>query len=102
MRFTLPTGGELQNRWARTPKFEAEQAAGKPLPMSFVTDPETGAIQSDRRNGLANTHIIWHGDQLLALEEGSHPFPWRLTRWRRWLWPLWRRPSGCYDGAPED
>ena len=55
-------------------KIEAEQAAGKPLPMSFVTDPETGAIESDRRNGLANTHIIWHGDQLLALEEGSHPF----------------------------
>ena len=70
------SGGRVNylNRWARTPKFEAEQAAGKPLPMSFVTDPETGAIESDRRNGLANTHIIWHGDQLLALEEGSHPF----------------------------
>ena len=62
------------NRWARTPKFEAEQAAGKPLSMSFVTNPDTGAIESDRRNGLANTHIVWHGDQLLALEEGSQPF----------------------------
>ena len=69
-------GGRVNylNRWARTPKFEAEQTAGKPLPMSFITDPDTGAIQSDRRNGLANTHIVWHGDQLLALEEGSHPF----------------------------
>lgn len=62
------------NRWARTPKFEAEQAARGPLPMSFITDPDTGAVVSDRRNGLANTHIVWHGDQLLALEEGSHPF----------------------------
>lgn len=62
------------NRWARTPKFEAEWAAGDSLPMSFMTDPDTGAIQSDRRNGLANTHIIWHANQLLALEEGSHPF----------------------------
>ena len=69
-------GGRVDylNRWARTPKFEAEQAAGRPLPMSFVSDPVTGAIQSDRRNGLANTHIVWHGNQLLALEEGSHPF----------------------------
>ena len=66
-------GGRVNylNRWARTPKFEAEQAAGKPLPMSFITDPETGAVESDRRNGLANTHIVWHGDQLLALEEGE-------------------------------
>jgi carotenoid cleavage dioxygenase-like enzyme len=69
-------GGRVDylNRWARTPKFDAEQAAGRPLPMSFVSDPVTGAIQSDRRNGLANTHIVWHGNQLLALEEGSHPF----------------------------
>jgi carotenoid cleavage dioxygenase-like enzyme len=42
--------------------------------MSIVVDPETGQLQSERRNGLANTHIIWHADQLLALEEGSHPF----------------------------
>ncbi|MEL0137020.1 MAG: carotenoid oxygenase family protein [Halieaceae bacterium] len=70
------SGGRVDyvNRWARTPKFEAEWAAGGSLPMSFMTDPETGAIQSDRRNGLANTHIVWHADQLLALEEGSHPF----------------------------
>ena len=62
------------NRWVRTPKFEAELAAGTSLPMSIAVDPETGQLQSDRRNGLANTHIIWHADQLLALEEGSHPF----------------------------
>jgi carotenoid cleavage dioxygenase-like enzyme len=62
------------NRWARTPKFEAEWEAAASLPMSFMTDPKTGAIQSDRRNGLANTHIMWHANQLLALEEGSHPF----------------------------
>ena len=60
------------NRWVRTPKFEAELAAVTSLPMSIVVDPDTGQLQSERRNGLANTHIIWHADQLLALEEGSH------------------------------
>ena len=32
------------NRWVRTPKFEAELAAGTSLPMSIVVDPENRAV----------------------------------------------------------
>ncbi len=62
------------NRWVRTPKFLAEQTSGSALPMDITADSYTGQLQSNRRNGLANTNIIWHANQLLALEEGSHPF----------------------------
>jgi carotenoid cleavage dioxygenase-like enzyme len=63
-----------KNRWARTVKWGLEHKAGKSLfnglnPMD--TDPSVEGMQTD---GLANTNIIWHGDKLLALEEGHAPF----------------------------
>jgi carotenoid cleavage dioxygenase len=62
------------NRWVDTPKHIAELAEGHSITRARKPDPETGKLVSNHENGLANTHILWHGDQLLALDEGSHPF----------------------------
>ena len=62
------------NRWVRTPKFEHETELGHGLNLEMSINPETGQVESPRRNGVANTHIVTHGEHLLALEEGSHPF----------------------------
>lgn len=62
------------NKWIRTPKHAAELAAGHALARQRLPDEKTGQVMADNRNGLANTHVIWHGEQLLALDEGSHPF----------------------------
>jgi len=62
------------NRWIQTPKHLAELAEGRSVTRARQPDPETGKLVADNENGLANTHILWHGDQLLALDEGSKPF----------------------------
>ena len=62
------------NRWVRTPKFEKEMTLGHGLGLDLSINETTGQIESNRRNGVANTHIMAHGDHLVALEEGSHPF----------------------------
>ena len=62
------------NRWIKTPKHLSELAEGRSLPRVRRPDPDTGRVAADHQNGLANTHIIWHGEQLLALDEGSYPF----------------------------
>lgn len=63
-----------RNRWIRTVKWQKERAAGKSLfaamnPME--SDPSVMGLETD---GLANTNVVWHGDKLLALEEGHPPF----------------------------
>lgn len=61
----------MRNRWVRTDKFNLEQKAGKRLfglfgnPMTSL--PETAGT----RYNTANTNIIIHGGQLLALMEGA-------------------------------
>ncbi|MFI4936503.1 MAG: carotenoid oxygenase family protein [Caulobacterales bacterium] len=63
-----------RNRWVRTPRWQAENAAGKRLYGTFgnpmTTDPSVLGTDS----GVANTNILWHGGHLLALEEGHAPF----------------------------
>ena len=63
-----------RNRYVRTPKWRAEDAAGKRLFGTFgnpmTTDPSVLGADS----GVANTNIVWHGGRLLALEEGHRPF----------------------------
>ncbi len=62
-----------RNRYVRTPKWRAEAAAGRALFGGFdprLTDPSV--LGTD--GGVANTHIVWHGGHLLALEEGHQPF----------------------------
>ena len=69
-------GGKARyrNRYVRTPKWLAENAAGKKLFGTFgnpmTTDPSVMGTDS----GVANTNIVWHGDKLMALEEGHMPF----------------------------
>ena len=63
-----------KNRWVQTSKWKQEKAAGRSLinllnPMD--TDPEWNPEGED---GTANTNIVFHGDKLLALEEGHPPF----------------------------
>ncbi len=63
-----------RNRYVRTPRWEAEHAAGRSLfgtfGNPFTTDPDY--IGQD--SGVANTNIVHHAGRLLALEEAHAPF----------------------------
>ena len=50
-----------RNRWVRTARYRAEQAAGRALPR----------IEGDQ--GRANTNVLFHHGRLLALEEAHAP-----------------------------
>lgn len=65
-----PAGAGYRNRWVRTPRFEAERAAGAPLFQGFGRPlrPEAEGLDT----GVANTHVLSHAGMLLALEE-AHP-----------------------------
>lgn len=68
--------GEVRyrNRWARTPKWETEHAAGRALFGTFGNPMTTDPSVIGRDSGVANTNIVWHAGRLLALEEGHPPF----------------------------
>ena len=74
--FTVGDGKvAYRNRWVRTPKWEAEHAAGHALFGSWgnpmTTDPSVlGTVDS----AVANTNIIHHAGRLMALVESSAPF----------------------------
>jgi carotenoid cleavage dioxygenase len=69
-------GGKARylNRWVRTPKWEAENAAGHALFGSWGNPMTTDPSVIGKDGGVANTNIVWHGGRLLALEEGHRPF----------------------------
>lgn len=71
--FTLQDGhAQYRNRWVRTHKWRAENAAGRPLLPAYPKPALPGfAI---RNTGVANTNVVWHAGKLLALEEGHLPF----------------------------
>lgn len=60
------------NRWVRTRKYELERAAGRSLfgvmGNPFTNDP---SVASEPYN-TANTSIVFHGNKLLALMEGTN------------------------------
>ncbi len=62
-----------RNRWIRTPRWQAERAAGRPLFGGFGGRPTDPAAQ-DIDSGVANTSLVWHAGRLLALEEAHRPF----------------------------
>jgi carotenoid cleavage dioxygenase-like enzyme len=69
-------GGKVRyrNRYVRTPKWEAEHAAGRSLFGTFGNPMTSDPSVLGQDSGVANTNIVWHGGRLLALEEGHRPF----------------------------
>src|SRR5579872_2924025 len=63
-----------RNRWVRTRQWNMELEAGRALfgtsGMPADSDPTVAGIRTD---GVANTNLVWHGNRLLALEEGHGP-----------------------------
>ncbi|HVY88155.1 MAG TPA: carotenoid oxygenase family protein, partial [Hyphomonadaceae bacterium] len=61
-----------RNRWVRTPRWEAERKAGRPLFGAFggPSDPSVANIHP----GGANTNVVFHAGKLMALQEASEPF----------------------------
>jgi carotenoid cleavage dioxygenase-like enzyme len=63
-----------RNRWARTPKWLAENAAGRSVFGSFGNPMTTDPDYIGQDTGIANTNIVWHGGKLMALVESNQPF----------------------------
>jgi carotenoid cleavage dioxygenase-like enzyme len=63
-----------RNRYVRTPKFELERAAGRALFGAFGNPAFSDPSTVGKDFGVANTHIVYHGGKLLALEESHLPF----------------------------
>jgi carotenoid cleavage dioxygenase len=61
-----------RNRWVRTPKWHAENKAGRLLFYGFgpPTDPSAANVNPSS----ANIHIVYHAGKLMALAEHSEPF----------------------------
>ncbi|MHB8528076.1 MAG: carotenoid oxygenase family protein [Caulobacteraceae bacterium] len=62
-----------RNRWVRTPKWLAENAAGRALFGTFGNPMTSDPSVVGKDGGVANTNILWHGGRLMALEEGHEP-----------------------------
>ena len=77
--FTFDRGRvHFRNRFVRTEGFMAEQAAGQILYRGVFGTPKPGgwlanAFDFNFKN-IANTHVIFWGDKLLALWEADHPY----------------------------
>jgi carotenoid cleavage dioxygenase-like enzyme len=72
--FTVENGRvSYRNRWVRTPKWQTEKTAGRPLIDPFGPPNPAFSDFSGSFHCVANTNIISHAGQLLALEEGSLP-----------------------------
>lgn len=61
-----------RNRWARTPKWHAENKAGRLLFYGPGIPPDPSAANVNP--GPANIHIVYHAGKLMALHEHSEPF----------------------------
>ena len=71
-RFEFADGrASWKNRWVRTEKYELERKAGRSL-FGVLGNP-IGADPSvaDEHYNTANTHVVWHGNRLMALMEGT-------------------------------
>jgi carotenoid cleavage dioxygenase len=61
-----------RNRYVRTPRWQAENKAGRPLfgMWGAPSDPSVANVPA----GGANTNIVHHAGKLMALQEQSEPF----------------------------
>jgi carotenoid cleavage dioxygenase-like enzyme len=77
-----------RNRWVRTQQWTLERAAGRALfGTSGMPADSDSSVAGVRTDGVANTNLIWHGNRLLALEEGHGPIeldPVSLETIGRW------------------
>lgn len=77
-----------RNRWVRTEQWTLEHAAGRSLfATSSAPSDSDSSVAGMRTDGVANTNIVWHGNKLLALEEGHGPIeldPLSLATVGRW------------------
>ncbi len=77
-----------RNRWVRTQQWTLEHAAGRALfGTSGIPADADSSVAGIPTDGVANTNIIWHGNKLLALEEGHGPIeldPKTLETIGRW------------------
>jgi all-trans-8'-apo-beta-carotenal 15,15'-oxygenase len=65
-----------RNRYVRTAEFVAEEQAERMLYRSFGTNLPGGFLKNALKmqfKNTANTSVIWHGGQMLALWEGGWP-----------------------------
>ncbi|MDB9321106.1 carotenoid oxygenase family protein [Nodularia spumigena CS-591/04] len=65
------------NRYVRTKKWEIEQTAGKAVWSGLLEPPQTDTPQGVSKN-TANTALVWHAGQMLALNEGGAPHAIKL------------------------
>jgi carotenoid cleavage dioxygenase len=71
--FFLKDGkAHYRNRWVRTPRWLAENAAGRAL-FGGLGRPNDPSVETVNPGG-ANTNIVMHAGRLMALQEGSEPF----------------------------
>jgi carotenoid cleavage dioxygenase-like enzyme len=77
-----------RNRWVRTQQWTLEHEAGRSLfGTSGIPSDSDPSVARMRTDGVANTNIVWHGNKLLALEEGHGPIelnPISLATIGRW------------------
>ncbi len=73
--FHLGNGrASYRNRWVRTQQWNLERAAGRSLFGAPGNPNDSDAsVAGMKTDGVANTHLVWHGRRLLALEEGHAP-----------------------------
>lgn len=72
-KYTLSAQGIVhQGRFVRTEKFLADSAAGRPVRAAFGTNPPGAEpIAAPDAINVANTSIVNHGGELMALWEGG-------------------------------
>ena len=63
-----------RNRFVKTPKYDLEREAGRSLFGTFGNPATTDPMAFGKDGGVANTNILFHAGQLMALEEGHPPF----------------------------
>lgn len=75
-RYTLAAGGIThQGRFVRTEKFIADSRAGRPVRPAFGTVvPGASAPTGPDSLNVANTSVVWHGGELMALWEGGSAY----------------------------
>jgi len=64
---------DFRQRWVHTEKFNLENAAGQALFGAYRNPLTDHPSVRGRVRGTANTNIVYHGGQLLALKEDSPP-----------------------------